>query len=130
MKEERLRKIVSFLNDYSSNEKTETEKQFDDLLKILQNNGVIAEKYEKEEEVRFVRYSFLIVGRAMIKKALDLEYEIVVGLNLKTRIRHYLDWQKQAVVYEIPKQTKEVVGLKELLGQPVVNEKEERRYAP
>ena len=130
MKEERLHKILSLLEDYPTEKKAETEKQFDDLHKVLQNNGVIAEKFDKEDEVRFVRYSFLIVGRAMIKKALNLEYEIVVGLNLKSRIRQYLDWERQTIVYEIPKEKWEIVGLKSLLSKPVKNEKETGRYAP
>lgn len=124
-----LSKILGVLNecDAPKYQVDKIEETFEQIKVVFDEFKLKLEKGKYEIENYFIRYYFYSNKDTVLKKALNLVN--TVKLRLKSlSVRAYVKQDENCVCFEVLNSQRSVVGLKELLSQPIENESETGRY--
>ncbi len=123
-------KVLKNLSSYENIEVDvqSVEKDFDIIKSILDEYNLKLEKQKYEIEPTYIKYYFYSEKETVLKKALKLTNDVKLRL-LARSIMSYIDNECSCVCFEIYNRNRQVVGLKELLLEPIENQSKDGLYA-
>ncbi len=123
-----MEKVLESLNEYPALEYNaeEAEVIFGKIKAVFDNFNIKAEKVKYEIENYFTRYYLRLENEKLTKKALKLADDVSFTLCNPSVRAHVSD--ENGICLEIANSQKNIVGVKELLSEPIEKENENGRY--
>ena len=123
-------KVVGVLSSYEEVEcdRLEVLKNFDIIQSLFNEYGVDVTKNDYQIENLYIKYDFIGKSQSALKKAIKFDMDIKLRLNACS-LRTYINYGKNCISIEVPRLKKQIASVKELLSQPIENERENGLYA-